>query len=218
MLTDPHGRQPVRTAGASVSAARAAVLMLHGRGASAGDMLGLVEHLAMPDIAFLAPEAAGSTWYPHPFLAPLERNEPWLTSALALVKRQIEAIAAAGLDRSHVVLMGFSQGACLALEYAVRDARRYGGLAGLSGGLIGPPRTRWDYDGSFDGTPVFLGCSDADPHIPVERVQESARVLTRLGARVTERLYPGMGHMVNADEIAHVRALIAGIGLRPSPA
>jgi phospholipase/carboxylesterase len=210
MLSDPHGRQPVLAAGVPLPEARAAVVMLHGRGAAAADMIALAEHLEMTGVAFLAPQAADFSWYPNRFLSPLARNEPWLGSALALVGRQLDAIDTAGIDRARTVLMGFSQGACLALEYAVRHARRYGGLAGLSGGLIGPPRTQWDYGGRLDGTPAFLGCSDVDPHIPVERVQETAGVLARLGARVTERLYPGMGHMVNADEIAHVRALIAG--------
>jgi phospholipase/carboxylesterase len=209
MKTDPHGRQPVRTAGAPLAEARAAVVMLHGRGASADDMIALADHLEAPGVAFLAPDAAGYAWYPNRFLAPLDSNEPWLGSALALVGRQLEAIEAAGLGHARTMLMGFSQGACLALEYAARHPPRYGGLAGLSGGLIGPPRTEWNYGGSLDGTPAFLGCSDVDPHIPVERVQETSAVLTRLGARVTERLYPGMGHIVNADEIAHVRALIA---------
>lgn len=191
--------------------ARAAMILLHGRGASARDILTIAAELEMPDWTYLAPEAAGGEWYPGPFTAPLEVNEPWLSSALRLVGGVVEAVESSlALDR--LVLLGFSQGACLALEYAARNARRYGGVVGLSGGLIGPDTGPRDYVGSLDATPVFLGCSDIDPHIPWARVEHAAAVLGTLGGGVTARVYPRMGHTVNQDELDFVRALAAGVG------
>jgi predicted esterase len=185
------------------------MVMLHGRGASAESILELAPALDADGFAYLAPQAAGGAWYPHPFLAPIESNEPWLTSALESVGEVVADIERAGIPAACIVLLGFSQGACLALEYAARNARRWGGVAGLSGGLIGPPGTPRDYAGSFVGTPVFLGCSDVDSHIPKARVEESADVFRRLNADVTTRLYTGMGHTINADEIAHVRTIMS---------
>lgn len=205
---DPHACQPVLTAGAPLAGAPAAVVMVHGRGASAEDILALAEELGHPEFAYLAPQAAGHTWYPNTFLAPLPSNEPFLTSALGVLGALIARIGAAGIPPERTVLIGFSQGACLASEFAARNARRYGGVVALSGGLIGPDGTPRDYPGSLAGTPVFLGCSDIDPHIPAARVTESAAVLRRLGGGVTDRLYPGMGHTVNRDEIAFVRGLL----------
>lgn len=164
--------------------------------------------LDFPGFAYLAPQAAGNAWYPNPFTAPIESNEPYLTAALdmlANLMRQVEAT----LPAEKVILLGFSQGSCLALEFAARNARRHGAVIGLSGGLIGPPGTPRDYPGSFDGTPVFLGCSDVDPHIPKERVLETGEVLERMGAQVSLRLYPGMGHTVSLDEISEVRRILA---------
>ena len=163
----------------------------------------------MNDVHYVAPEAAGQTWYPYSFLSPIARNEPYLTSALNRISSLIEELRRDGVATERVALMGFSQGACLSLEYAARHAQRYAAIIGLSGGLIGPPGTPRNYAGSLEGTPVFLGCSDVDPHIPVERVHESAQVFAGLGAKVDERIYPGMGHMVNEDEIVAVRALLA---------
>jgi predicted esterase len=182
---------------------------VHGRGASAEDILGLARELSPADVAYLAPQAAGGTWYPYSFLAPIERNEPSLGSALRLIARLLDGLREQGLDSERVALMGFSQGACLSLEFAARHARRYAAVAALSGGLIGPPGTPRAYGGAFDGTPVFLGCSDVDPHIPRERVAESAAVLTGMGAQVDERIYRGMGHTVNRDELEAVDALLA---------
>jgi predicted esterase len=199
------------TAGAALDHARAAVVLLHGRGGTAEDILTLAVALNAPDLAYLAPQAPGNTWYPQSFLAPIEQNEPALGRALATVGAVIGAVLAGGVRAERVVLAGFSQGGCLALEYAARNAGRYGGIAGLSAGLIGPPRTPRGYTGSLAGTPVFLGCSDMDGHIPLWRVRESTQVLRGLGAEVTERIYPGMGHFISADEIAHVRGMLKGL-------
>lgn len=206
--TDPHGDQPVLHRGPTVAEARLVVILVHGRGDSAAGILVLAQEFAMRDIAWLAPEAAGHSWYPYPFLVPMERNEPGLTSGLQKMAGIVRSIETEGLSAERIVLMGFSQGACLAQEFAARNARRYAGIVGLSGGLIGPPGTPRAYEGSFAGTPVFLGCSDMDPHIPVERVHESAEVFRRMSASVDERIYPRMGHTVNADEIEAVRALL----------
>lgn len=211
----PHGGQPVFVDGAPLGSGRATLVLLHGRGASAEDMLDLARAVGEPDVSVLAPQAVGHTWYPNRFLAPIESNEPWLGSALAAVDDVLAHAEAAGVSPGHIVLGGFSQGACLALEYAVRRAPRLGGVAGLSGGLIGPPGTRWPEEpGRLEGLPVFLGCSDVDPHIPVERVHESARVFQAGGALVTVSIYPGMGHTVNGDEIRRLREMIAAAGTR----
>jgi phospholipase/carboxylesterase len=198
----------VLTIGVPLERAKAAVVLLHGRGGTAEDILTLAEALAVPDLAYLAPQAPGNTWYPLSFLAPLEQNEPSLSRALATVGAVVDAVVQTGLAAERIVLMGFSQGGCLALEYGARNARRYGGLVGLSSGLIGPPGTPRNYAGSLAGTPVFLGCSDIDSHIPEWRVHESTQLLRGLGAEVTERIYPGMGHTINDDEISEVRKLL----------
>lgn len=205
---DPHGATPVLQAGAELAGARLALVMLHGRNAGAEDMLGLAREIAIGDIAYLAPQAADHAWYPNRFMEPIASNEPWLTSALAKVGAVIDAAVAGGVPADRVALIGFSQGACLALEFAARHARRYAAVIALSGGVIGPDGTPRDYAGSFDGTPAFLGCSDIDAHIPVERVHESAAIFDRMGARVDKRIYPGMGHTVNQDELDAVRALL----------
>jgi phospholipase/carboxylesterase len=201
----------VLAAGSPLGQATAAMILVHGRGATAEDILSLGRELGRPDLAYLAPQAEGYSWYPYSFLAPMERNEPGLSNGLALLGHLVERLEAEGIPPERTVLLGFSQGACLSLEYAARNARRFGGVAGLSGGLIGPPGTPRDYPGSFDGTPVFLGCSDRDPHIPLQRVKETTEVLTRMGASVTERIYPAMGHTVNEDELERVRELVAGL-------
>jgi phospholipase/carboxylesterase len=188
---------------------------VHGRGSNAEDILGLADEFAQDDIAYLAPQAPGGSWYPYSFLAPLEQNEPHLSRALATLGATLEQVAREGFTPERVALIGFSQGGCLALEYVARNAKRYGAVAGLSAGLIGPPGTPRDYAGPLHGTPVFLGCSDIDSHIPLARVHESRDVLSRMGAAVTERIYPGMGHTVNSEEIEHVSRLLAGIGAIP---
>jgi len=188
--------------------AEAAMIMVHGRGAGAEDILSLAGELGRPELAYLAPQAAGYTWYPYTFMAPMEQNEPGLSSGLEVLGDLIRHLEAHGIPAERTVLLGFSQGACLTLEYAARNARRFGGAVALSGGLIGPPGTPRDYAGSFEGTPVFLGCSDRDPHIPKARVDESAEIFRRMGAEVTERIYPAMGHTVNEDELSFVRDLV----------
>jgi len=205
---DPHAGQLLRTAGPPLDSARAAVVLVHGRGTGAAGILPLLEVLPLDGVAWLAPEAAGGTWYPHRFIAPIEENEPWLTSALKRVAALADEIVGAGIPAERTALVGFSQGACLALEFAARNARRWGAVAALSGGLIGPPGTRFGYPGSLEGTPVLLGCSDIDDHIPLERVHETATALRTLGAEVDEQIYPGMGHTVNDDEIARLFAML----------
>jgi phospholipase/carboxylesterase len=203
-----HQGQPLRTAGVPLKQATAAMIMVHGRGATAESILSLAGEIDVPGVAYLAPQATRNTWYPQSFLAPLAANEPWLSSALAVLADLLERIAQAGIPAERTYLLGFSQGACLSSEFAARNAQRYGGVAALSGGLIGPPGTPRDYPGSLDGTPVFLGCSDVDPHIPKERVLESADIFRALGADVTAILYPNLPHTVIRDEIEHVRRLV----------
>jgi phospholipase/carboxylesterase len=207
----PHQGQPIVTAGKPLQQARVAVLMLHGRGARAEDILSLVPELAQAGVAYLAPQAAQNTWYPNRFTEPIPSNEPWLSSALALVDEVLDQIEDSGVPPERTVLLGFSQGACLALEFGARRARRYGGLVGLSGGLIGPDGTPRDYAGSLAATPVFLGCSNVDPHIPEQRVHLTAEVLRRLGGSVTERIYPNLDHTVNRDELRYVGAMLAAL-------
>lgn len=213
-MAGPHQGQRVVTTGAPLRDAKGAVVMVHGRGASPESILTLVPALRRPEFAYLAPEAAGGAWYPDSFMAPIPRNEPGITSGMQAVADVLAIVQAQGISLGRTVLLGFSQGACLALEYAARNARRYGGVAALSGGLIGPDGTPRDYAGAMDGTPVFLGCSDVDFHIPRERVEESAEVMRGLGADVTLRLYRGMGHQVNEDEVAHVQAMLDAIPAR----
>lgn len=195
------------SAGESLERARAAMILVHGRGASAADIMTVAAEVMYPGVAYLAPQAAGSAWYPYPFTAPLESNEPYLSSALEVLSSLLDKVRIS-VPYEKVVLLGFSQGACLTAEFAARNARRYGGVVGLSGGLIGPDGTPRDYPGAFDGTPAFLGCSDVDPHIRKDRVIEAAEVFEHMGAQVTMRLYPNMAHTVNADEIEEVRKII----------
>jgi predicted esterase len=202
---------PVLTAGRDPADARAAAILVHGRGGSAGGMLDLAAAIGLEDVAWLAPQAEGGAWYPYPFMADIESNEPWLSASLDLLDRLLARCGSDGIPPERVALAGFSQGACLSAEYAARNGRRYGGLVLLSGGLIGPPGTPREYAGSLSGTPVFLGCSDVDPHIPVERVHETARVLRSMGAQVDERIYPGLGHTVIEDEIDAARRILEGI-------
>lgn len=214
-VSGPHAGQPVRRRGPPLADADAAVVFVHGRGATAGGILGLADDLDVDDgTACLAPAAARREWYPAAFTAPTADNQPHLDSALAFVGATVAA-ATDAVDTDRTALVGFSQGACLATEWTARNPARYGGLAVLSGGLIGPPGTTFDHEGSLadddDATPVFLGCSDDDPHIPVERVHETRDALDEMGAAVDERIYSGMGHGVNRDEIDAVGASLADL-------
>ncbi len=198
----------VHHVGPPPATARLTLILVHGRGASAADILGVADEIDAPDIAYLAPDAPGRTWYPYSFLVPLAQNEPNLTSALQTLGAIVDDLGRQAVTPDRVGFVGFSQGACLSLEYVARHARRYAAVVAFSGGLIGPPGTPRNYPGSLDGTPVFLGCSDIDPHIPLARVHESRDVLTALGARVDTRIYPGMGHTINPDEFDTARALL----------
>lgn len=208
MPSNLHAPQPVFTAGAPLAQAPAAMLMLHGRGASAHDILSLAAELGRPDLAYIAPQAYQSTWYPNRFLAPIASNEPWLGYAFAKIEAVLAQIAAAGLPPERTFLLGFSQGASLSLEYLARHPRRYAGVFGLSGAMLENGDQPRDYTGTLAGTPVFLGCSDVDPHIPKDRVERTAQRLAGLGAEVTLRLYPNMDHTVNGDELRFIRALL----------
>lgn len=206
---DPHRDQPIFARGRALDSARGAVLLLHGRGASAEDILGLADDFGLADLAYLAPEAAGHTWYPYSFLSPIEQNQPWLNSALNLLETVVGRTTAAGIPLHRVVFVGFSQGACLATEYVARHATRYGGLVAFTGGLIGPPGTKFNYSGELSGTPCFLGAGDPDPHVPWKRVEESGSVLASLGGAVTLRRYPGLPHTINAEEIEHAKQILS---------
>lgn len=205
---DPHAGQPVEQRGAPLADADRAVILLHGRGARAQGMLQFAEDLPSENTAFVAPQAARATWYPNSFLEPTEENDPWFSSALGLVGDVFDDVTD-HVPPERVLVLGFSQGACLGSEFVARNPRRYGGFVAFSGGLHGPEGTTWDYDGDLDGTPVFLGCSDRDPHIPEERVHETRDVFESLGADVTERIYEGMGHGVNEDEIEFAAEMVA---------
>lgn len=205
----PHAGQPVLQFGTPLAGARAAMIMVHGRGAGARDILGIAPEIAQPGVAFLAPGAAGGTWYPQGFMAPIADNEPGISSGISVVHALIDDVLAAGIPGERVVLLGFSQGACLACTAAQRRPQRFGGVIVLSGGLIGPPGTAWSERGGLASTPVFFGCSNIDPHIPEARVRDSAEVFRRMGADVTARIYPGMGHLVNEDELGFARDLLA---------
>jgi predicted esterase len=188
--------------------ARAAMIMLHGRGANAADILGLAEVLDRPGISYLAPDAAGGMWYRNPFMAAAVLAEPNLASALGLVATLIESASVNDIPPERVAILGFSQGGCLALEFAARNPRRYGAVIGLSSGLIGDRVAAEKYAGSLDGTPVFIGCSDVDPFVPLQRVKQSVEAMRRLGGDVTERIYAGAGHTIVTDEVEQVRQIL----------
>ncbi|MEM9290356.1 MAG: alpha/beta hydrolase [Acidobacteriota bacterium] len=211
----PHGQPPVERAGAVLKEASGLLILVHGRGASAGNILQLRHDLTLPGVAYAAPQAQGHTWYPHSFLAPLEANEPGRSSGLRRLEELVEEAALQGLSPRQVMFLGFSQGACLVSEFLARHPQRYGGAAIFTGGLIGTPGELGGYQGDLDGTPVFLGAGDPDPHVPWARVEESAQVLRGLGAEVTLRRYPGLPHTLPADGIAEALTLLAGT-LRPS--
>lgn len=211
MPRDPHRDQPVLQGGAPLVEAAGVLVLLHGRGGSAQDMLALARDLDRPRFTWFAPEAAGRQWYPYSLLEKPGRNQSHLSSALTLLKRILEKVEAADVTLDRVVLLGFSQGACVALEFAARNARRYGGLVALSGALLGPEGTPRDYPGSLAQTPVFLGCGDVDPHVPKRRVDETAAVFERLEATVTKCIYSALAHTINPDEITRARGMLDAI-------
>lgn len=204
----PHQNQPTATGGASKTVAKGAMILVHGRGASAESILTFANEFNAPEFHYVAPQASGYQWYPNSFLAPTEQNEPGLSSGLQVIYDIIRDLEDSGIPENKIILLGFSQGACLVSEFVARHPTKYGGLAALSGGLIGDAISAENYSGSLEHTPVFLGCSNIDPHIPKERVDESETILSGLGADVTKRIYKGMGHTVNEDEIREVTNLI----------
>jgi predicted esterase len=210
-IRGPHQGQPLREAGAPLAQAQAVMLMLHGRGADAQDILLLAPEFKQSHFAYLALQAARNSWYPYGLLAPLEHNEPGITSGLRAIADALADLEAEGFPPQEVILFGFSQGACLVLEFVARHARRYGGVVGLSGGLLGSNEAAYEYTGSLAGTPIFLGCSDGDFHVPLERLGRTASTLRKLGGKVTQRLYPGLGHVVNQSEIEFVRRMMANL-------
>jgi predicted esterase len=207
----PHSGAIRARTGVALADAKAAVIMIHGRGDSAAGILGLAEAFLAPGTAFVAPQATGNVWYPYPFMSPLDVNQPWLDSALAAVGTVVDTVVGSGVAHDKVVLLGFSQGACLASEYAARHPRRFGGVVALSGGLIGPDVVEDRYVGDLAGTPAFFGCSDVDAHIPIVRVEASAALYRQRGAAVEQRTYRGFGHSVNQDEVDWVQHLLAGL-------
>lgn len=205
---DPHAGLSALRLGVAPGKAEVAVLLVHGRGGSPEGIADLERVLARPSTVWIAPAARNGSWYPYSFMAPVDRNQPWLDSALGILDATVARLEAEGVPPDRMVLLGFSQGACLATEFVARNARRWGGLAALSGGLIGPPGTPREYSGSLQGTPAFFGCGDPDPHIPRERVEESGRLFASLGAVADVRIYEGLGHSVNKDEVEAVRAIL----------
>jgi phospholipase/carboxylesterase len=202
----------VVTGGKKISEAKRALILLHGRGADAQDILGLATHLAVSDFALLAPQATNNTWYPLSFLAPTSSNEPWLSSAIDIISGTVQDILKEGIPAENIYFAGFSQGACLTLEWVSRNAKRYGGIAAFTGGLIGNKINRDLYTGDFGGTPFFIGTSNPDPHVPVERVYATVNILQEMGAAVTSKVYENMGHTINQDEIVQANTKIFAAG------
>lgn len=205
-----HEDQPVHFAGTKLQHASSAMILLHGRGAGAEDILSLSTYLHQPGLAFLAPQAEGYTWYPNRFIFPIEQNEPYLSSALKTIDHIVHDVEAHGIATEKIFIGGFSQGACLASEYVIRTPKRYGGLIAFSGGYIGPLNMKREPKGSLEQMPVFLGCSDIDPHIPLQRVKETTALLKAMDASVFETIYPNMGHTINEDEIQQAKTIMEG--------
>jgi phospholipase/carboxylesterase len=207
-MNNPHAAGELLHAGASLDVATGAVILLHGRGGSAADILSLASPLERPGIAYLAPEAAGRTWYPQSFLAPREQNEPYISSALDRVEQVIRSLESGGMTRAQIVVCGFSQGACLSSEFAASHPARYAGVIAFTGGLVGPLGSDLAHAGSLEGTPVLLSSGDPDPHVPWVRVQQTADELSRMGAQITARRYPGRSHSISSEEIRDARMLL----------
>jgi len=210
-ISGVHQDQPVSESGAPSSRAKAAMIMLHGRGAAAGGILSLSDDLAQPDVRYLAPQAYSCTWYPYPFTDPIEKNEPWLNSALQKINDLIVQLNDEGINTDQILLLGFSQGACLAQEFAARHPQKYGGVIGLSGGLIGKNLQPQDYVGNLESTPVFIGSGDQDPWFDIERIHQSASIFENLGGDLTKQIYPGKGHTIVDEELKQIRKMISDI-------
>jgi phospholipase/carboxylesterase len=208
MNIDPHKDAPVRHFGKALTAASGAVILLHGRGGSAEDILSLAREMHFPELAYLAPQAAGNSWYPNSFLAPIAQNEPWLTSALRKVESTLQMVNDSGISTDRIAIVGFSQGACLATEFVARHPQRYAGLIAFTGGLIGPLGAELTHTGDLLGTPVFFGSGDPDPHVPWQRVQQSAAIFTEMGAAVKAQRYPNRAHTISREEIDAARTLL----------
>jgi phospholipase/carboxylesterase len=202
-----HQKQII-TSGKDLAETDKVLIMIHGRGGSAEDILSLAAHLHVTDFALLAPEATGNTWYPYSFMAPPAQNEPWLSSALHLLQSEVDELVKAGKKKENIYFLGFSQGACLTLEFVARNGDRYGGVVAFTGGLIGDKINNKNYKGDFKNTPIFMGTSNPDPHIPVERFYASSNILKDMNADVTEKVYAGMGHTINSDEIEQANRLV----------
>lgn len=201
-------KKNILTAGKPLNEAEKALIMVHGRGADARDIVGIASHLKLSDYAILAPEATNNTWYPYSFMVNPKQNEPWLSSALDLLKELVEDVKQEGIATENIYLLGFSQGACLTLEFAARNAQKYGGIAAFTGGLIGDKINEENYSGDFNGTPIFIGTGNPDPHIPVSRVHDSARILEKMHARVSVQVHDGRPHTISQEEIDEVNRLI----------
>lgn len=208
----PHQKSNVVYSGTDIKKAKGAMILIHGRGATAESIITLADEFGDHKLHLAAPQASQFQWYPYSFLAPTDQNEPGLSSGLQAIHNIVEELQEKGITKDKIIFLGFSQGACLASEFVARHPAKFGGLIGLSGGLIGDTVSEQNYTGSLDGTPVFLGCSDIDPHIPKKRVDESAEILKGLGADVNKKIYPGMGHSVIADEIAEAKKIIESVG------
>lgn len=201
-------KKNIQTAGKALKQAEKVLIMIHGRGADARDILSVASHLNVPEYALLAPEATNNTWYPHSFMANSEQNEPWLSSALDLLKDSVGEATKQGITAENIYFLGFSQGACLALEFVARHAQKFGGVVALTGGLIGDKINQDNYSGDFNNTPVFLGTGNPDPHVPIERVKESAKILEKMNAKVHLKVYDGRPHTISQDEIDEANRLV----------
>jgi phospholipase/carboxylesterase len=198
-------------AGNELTATSKVLILLHGRGGSAEDILSLASHLDVKGFSLFAPQATNNTWYPYSFLAPPSQNEPWLSSALSLLKELVDDLLSKGVPAENIYFLGFSQGACLTLEFVTRNASKYGGVVAFTGGLVGDKIYSDNYNGDFGGTPFFIGTSNPDPHVPVERVYATTNILKNMNAVVTEKIYTGMGHTINQDEIDHANKLVFNV-------
>ena len=201
-------KKNIKSAGKSLKDAEKALIMVHGRGANAPDILGLASHLNVSDYALLAPEATNNTWYPYSFMVKPEENEPWLSSALDLLKETVDEITREGIAPENIYFMGFSQGACLTLEFVARNAQKYGGIAAFTGGLIGDTINEKNYSGDFNGTPIFIGTGNPDPHVPIERVKETVAILEKMNAKVSLQVHKGRPHTITQDEIDEANRVV----------